>query len=100
MSARFIFLLKSRSKVSRERSASRKRACLEAARDEPILTAHEFVADERRDEIDRRLFLGLRLAEARFEDYRHAGETKLSQSMIELNEIHTGSPVWRSMRSR
>ena len=47
-----------------------------------------------------RLLLGLGLAEARFEDIGHAREAELAQGVIEFDEVHTGSPVWRSMRSR
>jgi len=77
-----------------------KAGLLQPARNEPVLAPDEFVADERRDEIDGRLSLGLGLAEARFEDIGHAGEAELAQGVIEFDEVHTGSPVWRSMRSR
>ena len=30
----------------------------------------------------------------------HAGEPKLAERVIEFDEIHVGSPVCRSMRSR
>ena len=77
-----------------------KAGLLQPARDEPVLAPDEFVADKRRDEIDGRLFLGLGLAEAHFEHTGHARETELAQGVIEFDEVHVGSPVWRSMRSR
>ena len=46
------------------------------------------------------MLLGLRLPEARFEDGGHAGEAELPERAIEFDEIHDGSPVVRSMRSR
>ena len=48
----------------------------------------------------RRELLGLRLAQAGFEDGGHAGEAELAERAIEFDEIHSGSPVLRSMRSR
>ena len=78
--------------MSSERSASRKRACCDAPLEEPILPAQQLVADERRDEVDGRLFLGLGLAQPRFEDVGHAGEAQLAEGAIELDEIHVGSP--------
>src|SRR5262249_1683147 len=77
-----------------------KAGLLEPAGDEPILAADEFVADEGRHEIDGGLFLGLGLAEARVERRGHARESELAQGVIEFDEVHAGSPVWRSMRSR
>ena len=50
----------------------------------------QFVADERGDEIDGRLLLGLRLAEARVEACGHAGEPELAERVIEFDEIHAG----------
>ena len=47
-----------------------------------------------------RHLLGLGLAQARFEDGGHAGEAQLAERAIEFDEIHVGSPVVRSMRSR
>ena len=35
-----------------------------------------------------------------FQDGRHAGQAELAERAIELDEIHSGSPVLRSMRSR
>ena len=51
-------------------------------------------------EIDRRQLLGLGVAQSRFEDGRHAGQAELTERAIEFDEIHSGSPVVRSMRSR
>ena len=101
-SARFIFLLKSKSKVSSVLPGSRKRACVAAALEEPILPPDELVADERGDEVERRQPLGLRLAEAGFEDVGHAGEAELAQRAVEFGEGHSGVSlsVRRSMRSR
>ncbi|MGB7219767.1 MAG: hypothetical protein WBD07_13295 [Vicinamibacterales bacterium] len=47
-----------------------------AALEESILATEELVADQRRDEIDRRQFVGLGLAQPRFEDGRHAREAE------------------------
>ena len=44
--------------------------------------------------------LGLGLAQAGFEDGGHAGQAELAERAIEFDEIHSGSPVLRSMRSR
>ena len=68
--------------------------------EQAVLPTQEFVGDERRHEIDRRQLLGLGVAEAGFEDGRHAREAEFPEGVIELDEIHTGSPVLRSMRSR
>ena len=54
ISARFIFLLKSKSKVSSERSGSRKRGLFVPPLEEAVLPPQQFVGDERRHEIDRR----------------------------------------------
>ena len=63
---------------------------LEAPVEEAILAAQQLVADERGDEVERRLALGLRLAEPRFEDVGHAGEAELAQRAIEFDEVHVG----------
>ena len=68
--------------------------------EQPVLAAQEFVGDQRRHEIDRREAIGLRLSQAGFEDGGHAGEAEFAEGVIEFNEIHCGSPVVRSMRSR
>jgi hypothetical protein len=65
-----------------------------------ILPAPEFVGDEGGDEIDGDHLLALRLTEAGFSHGSHSGEAKLPQRAIEFDEIHEGSPVVRSMRSR
>jgi len=70
------------------------------ALEEPILPTQELVGHEHRDENDRRDLLGLGVAQARFEDGRHAGQAELAERAIELDEIHNESPVLRSMRSR
>ena len=71
-----------------------------ATLEEPILSTQELVGHERRDEIDRREFLGLRVAQPGFEDGRHPRQAEFAERMIEFDEIHVGSPVLRSMRSR
>ena len=73
---------------------------LVAAFEQAILPAAEFVGDEGGDEIDGRHLLGLRLPQPRVEDRGHAGEAQLPEGAIEFDEIHYGSPVVRSMRSR
>ena len=100
ISARFIFLLKSKSKLSSERSGSRKPRLFVAALEQAVLPPQEFVGHEHRHEIDRRELLGLGVAEAGFEDGRHAREAEFAERVIEFDEIHSGSPVLRSMRSR
>lgn len=73
---------------------------LDAAIEEAILPAHKLVGDERPDEIDRRGFLGLRLTRPRHQHVGHAGETEFAERVIQFYEVHVGSPVLRSMRSR
>ena len=73
---------------------------LVAAREETVLAALELIADERRDEVDRRHGLDLRLVEPGVEDIRHAGQAELAECAVELDQIHEASPVLRSMRSR
>ena len=73
---------------------------LVAAREEAILAALQLVADERRDEVDRRHLLGLRLVESRVKDISHAGQPELAERAVEFDEIHEESPVRRSIRSR
>ena len=70
------------------------------ALEQAVLPAQQFVGDERRHEIDRRELLGLGVAQAGFEDGRHAREAEFPERAIEFDEIHSGSPVLRSMRSR
>jgi hypothetical protein len=70
------------------------------ALEETILATQKLVGHEHRDQIDRRDLLGLSVAQACFEDGRHTGQPQLAERAIELDEIHTGSPVLRSMRSR
>ena len=70
------------------------------ALEEAVLPTQELVGHQHRDQIDRRELLGLGMPQARFEDRGHAGQTELAERAIELDEIHSGSPVLRSMRSR
>lgn len=70
------------------------------ARKEAVLAALQFVADERRDEIERREALGLGLMEPGLEHGGHAGEAELAEGGIDFDKIHERSPVLRSMRSR
>lgn len=67
-------------------------------RKESILSAHELVGDERRDEVDGRELLGLRLAQSRLEHVGDARKAQLAQRAVEFGEIH--SSVLRWMRSR
>src|SRR5439155_17929164 len=73
---------------------------LGAALEESVLSAQELVGDEGRDEVDGRRLFGLGLAKARVQDVGHAGEPELAQRVIEFDEVHVGSPVLWSMRSR
>ena len=68
--------------------------------EQPVLAPLEFVVDERRDEVDGGHLLGLGLLQARVEHVGHAGEAELAQRLVEFDEIHDGSPVLRSIRSR
>jgi hypothetical protein len=77
-----------------------KAGLLEPAREEPILAAQQFVAHERREQIDRGLAFLLRLAQSRLEYIGHAGEAQLAQRGIEFGQRDVGSPVVRSIRSR
>jgi hypothetical protein len=71
-----------------------------AALEQAILAPHEFVRHQQRDEIERREVLGLGVTQPRFEDIRHPGEPQLAERTIEFDEVHRGSPVLRSTRSR
>src|SRR5687767_7622196 len=73
---------------------------LVAPLEQTVLPPAEFVRDEGGDEIDRRHLFSLRLSQPRLQDCRHPGETELAERTIEFDEIHDGSPVVRSMRSR
>jgi hypothetical protein len=68
--------------------------------EQPVLSAQEFIGDQRRHEIDRREAIGLCLTQAGFEDRGHAGEAKFAERVIEFDQIHGRSPVLRSTRSR
>jgi hypothetical protein len=68
--------------------------------EQTVLAAPQFVGDERGDEVDGRELFCLRLAQPGFEDGRHARESELPEGAIEFDEIHSESPVVRSMRSR
>ena len=70
------------------------------ALEQSVLPTQQLVGHERRHEIDRRELLGLGVTQAGFEDGRHAREAEFTERVIELDEIHSGSPVLRSMRSR
>jgi hypothetical protein len=96
--ARWSFLLKSKSKVSRVLSASRKRACPPAC-EQAILPPDQFVADECGDEIERREPLGLCLTEPGFERVGYPGEPKLAERTIKFGECHSESPVRRGDRA-
>ena len=56
---------------------------LQPTRDEPVLASQELIADERRDEIDRRLVFRLGLSQPRVEDIGHAGESELAERTIQ-----------------
>jgi hypothetical protein len=71
-----------------------------AALEQTVLPPAQFVGDEGGDEIDGRHLLGLGLSQPRVQDRRHPGQTELAKRAIQFDEIHCGSPVVRSMRSR
>ena len=95
-----IFLLKAKSKAVERAFGVAEAGLLVSSGEQAVLAALELVGDERGDEVDRGHLLGLRLQQARFEDVGHAGEAELAQRLVEFDEIHDGSPVLRSMRSR
>ena len=66
--------MKSKSKLSRARSGSRKQAFLGAALEEPVLPAQQLVGDERRDEVERSHVLGLCLAQSCIQDVDRDGD--------------------------
>ena len=68
--------------------------------EQSVLPTQQLVGHERRHKIDRGELFGLGVAQAGFEDGRHARQAEFAEGVIELDEIHTGSPVLRSMRSR
>ena len=68
--------------------------------EEPILSAEELVGDECGHEVDGRHLLALGLTQPGFEDGRHARQAQFPEGVIEFDEIHSASPVVRSMRSR
>ena len=68
--------------------------------EQPVLAPLELVVDERGDEVYRGHLVGLGLEQARVEDVGHAREAELAQRLVEFDEIHDGSPVLRSIRSR
>src|SRR5439155_19845893 len=73
---------------------------LGAALEEPVLSPQELGGGEGRDEVDGRRLLGLGLAKARVQDIRQAGEPERAQRVIEVDQVHVGSPVLWSMWSR
>lgn len=77
------------------------RGQLGAAGKQPVLPPQQLVGDERRDEVDGRQLVGLRLAQPRFQDIRHSREAELAQSVVEFDGVHfVSSPVLRWMSSR
>jgi hypothetical protein len=68
--------------------------------EQPVLAPPEFIGHEGGDEINRRHLFRLRLVETCFQDGSHAREAELAQRAIEFDQIHDGSPVVRSIRSR
>ena len=73
---------------------------LVAPGEQPVLAALEFVGDERGDQVERGHLLDLSLLQTRVEDVGHSGEAEFAERLVEFDEIHDGSPVLRSMRSR
>ena len=68
--------------------------------EQPVLSALEFVADERGDEIERRESFGLRLAERGFRGRRPCRRAGVAGGRDRVRRDSCGSPVVRSMRSR
>ena len=98
--ARLIFLLKAKSKPSSERWGFPESGLLVPAGEQAVLAALELVGDERGEQVNRGELLGLGLEQARLEDVCHAGEAQLAQRLVEFDEIHEGSPILWSIRSR
>ena len=67
---------------------------------EAVLALLQFITHEGGDEIERRQPLSLGVPQARLQDVGHAREAELAQRAIEFSQIHVGSPVVRSIRSR
>lgn len=74
-----------------------KRGLLDASLDQSIGAAGELVGDERCEEIDGRLLLGLRLHDAGLEGGGHAAEPQLVQGLGEFDRVHGVSP-WSLVR--
>ena len=75
---------------------------LHAAGEQPVLATEEFVADEGREEVDRRQLGGLGLEQAGLEGGGHAGAAELAEGALQFDEVHVGISSWafRVMRSR
>ena len=92
MIRRFIFLLKSKSKLSRDLSGVAEVGALGPPFEQAIGPAAKLVGDEHRDEVDRGHVFALGLEEATLEDRGHAAQAQLLESAVELNEVHRDSP--------
>jgi hypothetical protein len=74
---------------------------LEPLREQPVLSAQQFVADEDGQEVEVDELLGLRLDEPRLEDVGHAGKPQLFEGAAQFDGVHGVSPsVFWLMRSR
>ena len=89
---RFIFLLKSKSKLSSVSWESRKRGLLAAPFQRSFTTAIQFIRHQTGKQIDRGHALGLCLMQAGFQHFRHAAESQLLECAVQFNEIHSLAP--------
>lgn len=65
---------------------------LDAPGEQPVLSALEFVLDERRQQVDGRPLALLGFEQAHLQMLRHAREPELAQSGVEFSQIHGRSP--------
>jgi hypothetical protein len=75
----------------------------DATVEEPILAAQELVLDERGEEVDGGLLLGLRLKQSSFEAGGHAGAAEVAEGALQFDEVHEGissSWIFRAMTAR
>ncbi len=71
---------------------------LDAALEEAILAADEFVLDEAGEEIDRGQLLGLRFEQAGLQAGGDAGAAELAQGALQFDDVHGVIPPGFSAR--
>ena len=89
MSARFIFLLKSKSKVSSVRVGVAEAGLLDAALEEPVLAARQLVAGRARRRDRAAPVVSVWAWRSRVSrTVGHAGEAELAEGAVEFDEVH------------